>query len=239
MKIALIGYGRMGHEIEKIAAERGHSVIFHISSQSTKKTEDVHNVDVAIEFTRPDAAFNNITSLINKGIPVVSGTTGWNDKLAGIEALVKKQKGAFLHSSNFSIGVNIFFEINKKLALLMNQFPDYDVSVEETHHVKKLDAPSGTAVTLVTQILEALERKQTWKLMKDETPGTDNILAVKSYREGDVPGTHNVKYISSIDEIEIIHKAHNRIGFARGAVLAAEWLKDKKGFFTMRDFLKF
>lgn len=238
MKIALIGYGRMGHEIEKIAIERGHTIAFRISSGSIEKTEDVEDVDAAIEFTRPDSAFSNVKTLISKGIPVVSGTTGWNDKLPEIQKLVQKQNGTLLHSSNFSIGVNIFFEINKKLAGLMNQNADYDVSVEEIHHTKKLDKPSGTAVTIADQIINNIGRKNEWKL-SDDNISDKNILQIKSIREGDVPGTHSVKYSSSVDDVEIIHRAHNRIGFAKGAVLTAEWLKDKKGFFTMSDFLKF
>jgi 4-hydroxy-tetrahydrodipicolinate reductase len=239
MKIAIVGYGRMGREIEKIALERGHAIGWRISSGSVDKVDDVKNVDVAIEFTRPDAAFNNIKSLLLNGIPVISGTTGWNRQFHELKTIVEQANSTFLPSSNFSIGVNIFFEINKKLATIMNQFDDYDVSVDEIHHVKKLDAPSGTAVTIAEQIIENINRKYNWKLTEDNNTGSHHDLAVTSIRKGDVPGTHKVKYSSSIDDIEIIHQAHNRIGFAKGAVLAAEWIREKKGFLTMADFLKF
>ena len=237
MKIALVGYGRMGHEIEKIALERGHEISYRITDTSNEKVSDIRDTDVAIEFTQPDAAFTNVSSLIKKNIPVICGTTGWNDNLPQVKKIVSEHNGSFLHSSNFSIGVNIFFEINKKLAFIMNQFEEYNVSVEEIHHVKKLDAPSGTAVTIAEHILQNLTRKKSWKLSEDENQQKEVIL-VNSIREGDVPGTHSVKYHSEIDDIEIIHKAHNRKGFAKGAVLAAEWIKDKKGFFNMNDFLK-
>lgn len=228
----------MGHEIENVATERGHSISYRITSASKEKVTDVKNADVAIEFTRPDTAFSNNKILISKGIPVICGTTGWNQQLSELRAYVEQENGAFLHSSNFSIGVNIFFEINRKLAAIMNQFAEYDVSMEEIHHINKLDAPSGTAVTLAEQIIQSLKRKSHWELTGAAAPDKNDII-ITSKREGNVPGTHLVKYSSPIDDIELLHKAHNRVGFALGAVLAAEWIQDKKGFLTMSDFLNF
>lgn len=236
MNIALIGYGKMGHAIEHIALKRGHTVTLKITS-SNRADLNAHNmagVDVAIEFTNPEAAKTNVIDCLNTHVPVVCGSTGWNEGLPQVIEKVNTLNGAFLHASNFSIGVNIFFEVNKQLASLMNAYPDYNVSIEETHHTQKKDAPSGTAVTLATQILESIQRKSSWQL--GDTAASD-ILPVIAHRVDSVPGTHNVKYTSPIDDIELIHTAHNRDGFAMGAVLAAEFIKGRKGVFSMKDVL--
>jgi 4-hydroxy-tetrahydrodipicolinate reductase len=228
----------MGHEIENVATERGHSISYRITSASKENVADVKNADVAIEFTRPDTAFSNNKILISNGIPVICGTTGWNQHLSELSSYVEQVDGVLLYRSNFSIGVNIFFEVNRKLAEIMNQFAEYDVSMEEIHHIKKIDAPSGTAVTLAEQIIEKLKRKNQWELAGEAAPDKKSII-ITSKREGNVPGTHKLKYSSPIDDIVLLHKAHNRVGFALGALLAAEWIQDKKGFLTMSDFLNF
>lgn len=235
MNIALIGYGKMGKEIEQIALQRGHSITLKITEENQEALtgEELKNAGVAIEFTRPDAAFEHVTACFNAGIPVVCGTTGWNDQQEEATKICREKKGAFLLSSNFSIGVNLFFELNKKLAELMNTHPEYETDVEEIHHLEKKDAPSGTAITIAEQIIDQLDRKKTWKL--DGVEPTE--LGIKALRIDGVPGTHRVRYNSSIDDLELIHTAHNRKGFALGAVLAAEFLFQKKGVFSMADVL--
>ena len=236
MNIALIGYGKMGHAIETIAIERGHTVGLKVTSSNREQLakEYMQDIDVAIEFTNPEGARQNVLDGLAAGVPVVCGSTGWNEELPEVKAHVLATNGAFLHASNFSIGVNIFFEINKQLAGLMNSQPGYDITIEETHHTQKKDAPSGTAITLATQVLDNVERKKTWSLNFMNNP---DILPIVAHRVDSVPGTHSVKYSSAIDDIEIIHTAHNRDGFALGAVLAAEFLAGKTGVFSMHDVL--
>lgn len=236
MRIALVGYGKMGHTIEQIAIQRGHEIVLKISSSNRQElnAENLKRADVAIEFTNPAAAQENVLSCLKAGIPVVCGTTGWNDGLARAKMAAVDNATAFLQASNFSIGVNIFFEMNKFLASMMNDQPDYDILLEETHHTQKKDAPSGTAITLAEQIIENVGRKQHWVKDHTDDPGSFPIIA---HRTEDVPGTHSVRYTSPIDDIEIIHTAHNREGFAKGAVLAAEFVAGKQGVFTMKDVL--
>ncbi len=236
MRIALIGYGKMGKMIEEIALERGHEIVLkiHIDNQEEFTQESVSKADVAIEFTGPDSAYDNVKKCLASGVPTVSGSTGWNTKLPLIKEYCQQIHGSFLHTSNFSVGVNIFFEVNKLLAKLMNAQPDYDVSLKEIHHTAKLDSPSGTAVTLAEQIMSNLTRKKLWVNREEEKK---EELSIISERVDPAPGTHFVKYSSEIDDIEIIHTAHNRKGFALGAVLAAEFIAYKKGVFTMQEVL--
>ncbi len=230
MKIALLGYGKMGKIIEKLALEKGHSVVFKSSSNSSEG--DFETAEVAIEFSSPEAAVDNITKALEAGVPVVSGTTGWLQKYDEMVNLCEKRNGSFITASNFSVGVNLFFSINEYAAKLMAPWKEYDVSIEEIHHTEKKDAPSGTAITIAEGILKYSE-KQDWKLdVSDE-----NTLKITAKREEDVKGTHIVSYNSSIDTISLEHVAHSREGFAKGAILAAEFLKDKKGIFTMKDVL--
>jgi 4-hydroxy-tetrahydrodipicolinate reductase len=236
MKIALLGYGKMGKEIEQIALNRGHEIVLKVTSSNAMfSLEDLRKADVAIEFSRPESVVNNIRSCFNAGIPVVVGTTGWYQHFTEITRVCENEKQALLYATNFSVGVNIFFELNKRLAEMMNRHMHYEVLVEETHHTQKLDAPSGTAITIAEGILEKIERKDQWV---NENSIVDNHLNIISHRVENVPGTHVVKYHSDIDDIEIKHTAHNRKGFATGAVIAAEWLIGKKGMFTMRDVLQ-
>lgn len=230
MKIALLGYGRMGKEIEKIALQRGHTIVIKSNSNSTY---NITEVDVAIDFSVPTSAVNNIYNCINNQVPVLSGTTGWLEKYNEIVDLCNQKNGTFLYASNFSIGVNIFFELNNQLAKMMNTLSDYKVSLEEIHHTQKLDAPSGTAITLAEGIIKN-SSKSTWKL---DGESSSEIVPITSKRIGDVSGTHVANYTSEVDTIEIKHTAHNRKGFALGAVVAAEWILDKKGVFTMKDVL--
>ncbi|RPD51571.1 4-hydroxy-tetrahydrodipicolinate reductase [Paracnuella aquatica] len=236
MRIALIGYGKMGQMIESIALERGHEIVLKISIDNTADftKEAVQRADVAIEFTTPHSAFANVTQCLQWGVPVVSGSTGWNDRLDEAKQMCVENGGAFLHASNFSIGVNIFFEVNKLLARLMATHPEYEASLKEIHHTAKLDAPSGTAVTLAEQVLQALPHKKGWT---NEPAQNGAELSIISERVDPAPGTHHVKYTSEIDDIEIIHTAHSRKGFALGAVLAAEFVAGKKGVFSMSDVL--
>ncbi len=230
MKFALLGYGRMGKAIEEIALQRGHQIVCKVDKdQNDGKLEEA---DVAINFSIPDAAVENISRALNQSIPVVCGTTGWLNTYEEVTQIAQENESAFLYSSNFSVGVNLFFKLNKILAQLMGQHKDYKVSMEETHHIHKLDAPSGTAITLAEGIIENSKITQ-WKLEEDGT----NTLSIQSLREGDVRGTHIIKYESSIDKISIEHKAYNRKGFALGAVIAAEWIADKKGIFKMENVL--
>eukprot|EP01090_Pellita_catalonica_P020160 TRINITY_DN7078_c0_g1_i1.p1 TRINITY_DN7078_c0_g1~~TRINITY_DN7078_c0_g1_i1.p1 ORF type:complete len:234 (+),score=51.51 TRINITY_DN7078_c0_g1_i1:396-1097(+) len=230
MKIALLGYGRMGKEIEKIALQRGHQIVIKTSG---KEVYDITKADVAIDFSIPSSAYDNISNCINNNTPVISGTTGWLDKYNDIVDLCNEKNGAFIYASNFSLGVNVFFELNKQLAKMMNTLEQYNVSIEEIHHTKKLDAPSGTAITLAEGVIENTKQKA-WEL--DEKTSEENI-PIKAIRTPNVPGTHTVTYNSEIDTIDIKHTAHNRQGFALGAVIAAEWLNNKTGVFTMRDVL--
>lgn len=230
MNIALLGYGRMGKAIEGIALDRGHHIVLKISSH--QDTIDFSDVDVAIDFSLPDSAVHNISLSLNANVPVISGTTGWLEHYDTITELCKQTDGTFLYASNFSLGVNIFFEVNKTLAKLIGKFPDYTASMEEIHHTQKLDAPSGTAITLAEAIINE-SNYSNWTL---DDPESEEIK-ITAKRIEKVPGTHQINYHSEVDSIEIKHTAHNRQGFALGAVIAAEYIKDKKGIFTMKDVL--
>jgi 4-hydroxy-tetrahydrodipicolinate reductase len=230
MKLALLGYGRMGKEIEKIALERGHEIVIKTNGD---QEFDITKADVAIDFSIPSSAFSNISTCIENKIPVVSGTTGWLEKYNDAVALCNQQKGAFIYASNFSLGVNIFFALNEKLAEMMNSQNQYELDIEEIHHTKKLDAPSGTAITLAEGIIQN-SIKKTWDL---DGKKTEENIPITAIRTPDVPGTHTVNYTSEVDSIEIKHTAHNRKGFALGAVVAAEWLQNKEGVYSMRDVL--
>ena len=236
LKIALIGYGKMGKTIEAIAVERGHSVDLKIDIDNTASftKENLQQCDVAIEFTGPQSAKKNILKCLDAGTPIISGSTGWLESLDEVKNYCIEKNGSFLYASNFSVGVNIFFELNKKLAALMKRHTDYEISMEEIHHTQKKDAPSGTAITLAEQILLEIPRKKKWVNDESESP---EELSIISKREDPAPGTHSIKYSSAVDDIEIIHTAHNRLGFAMGAVLAAEYIYNKKGIFTMKDIL--
>ncbi|MDP2089904.1 MAG: 4-hydroxy-tetrahydrodipicolinate reductase [Flavobacteriaceae bacterium] len=230
MRIALLGYGKMGKVIEKIALERGHEIVLRVDSSTTDF--DITKVDVAIEFSAPSKAVENIKLCLNNQIPIVSGTTGWLEHYKEMKDLCLQKKSAFIYASNFSLGVNLFFELNTQLAKMMDKFKQYNVSLEEIHHTQKLDAPSGTAITLAEQIIQNSDKTE-WSL----NPTNENQLLINAIRIENVPGTHSVFYKSDIDEIEIKHTAHSREGFAFGAVIAAEWLLSKKGVFTMKDVL--
>lgn len=236
MRIALIGYGKMGKAIEEIALQKGHEVIIKIDQPNLHDftKEEMSKADVAIEFTSPYTAYNNVKACIEFGVPVVCGSTGWTERLEEMKKICAAKNGSFIYSSNYSIGVNIFFEVNKKLAALMAPHKEYEVILEETHHTQKKDAPSGTAITLAEHILEQVKRKKQWVNELSDHP---EDLEIISQRIDPAPGIHSIKYSSVIDNIEIIHTAHNRQGFAAGAVIAAEFLKDKKGFFTMKEVL--
>jgi len=230
MRIALLGYGRMGKIIERIAIERGHSISLKVDSKTS--TLDFSSTDVAIDFSLPSTAVSNIKSAINANIPIISGTTGWLDNYNNIVDYCNEKKGAFLYASNFSLGVNIFFEVNRVLASLITKYPDYKLNIEEIHHTKKLDAPSGTAISIANDIISESDYKN-WTMDNPK----DNEIKIEAKRIVDVPGTHSVDYSSKVDTIEIKHTAHNREGFALGAVIAAEWISDKKGVFSMKDVL--
>lgn len=236
MKIALIGYGKMGKAIEKIAVAKGHEIVLKINIDNVEDftEEAIKKADVAIEFTGPETAAENISKCINAGVAVVSGSTGWLAQWDSVAKLIEEKNGAFLYSSNYSIGVNLFFELNKYLAALMEPYNTYNVSLEEIHHTQKKDAPSGTAITLAEQILQSIKSKKHWV---NQPSDNKEDLVILSERIDPAPGTHKIMYHSSIDDIEIIHTAHNREGFAGGAVLAAEFLHDKSGIFTMKDVL--
>ena len=236
MKIALIGYGKMGKAIESIALSKGHEIVLKIDIQNNQDFTEaaLQKADVAIEFTGPHSAFENVKKCIAWGVPVESGSTGWLDQWAEIKDLCAEKNGTLIYSSNYSIGVNLFFELNKQLAQLMESYNSYDVSMTEVHHTEKKDAPSGTAISLAEQILTNLGRKNKWV---NTASGNSNELVIQSERIDPAPGTHMVKYSSEVDDIEIIHTAHTRIGFASGAVLAAEFAFEKKGIFTMKDVL--
>lgn len=231
MKLAILGHGKMGRTIERLALEKGHTIVFKSSSSSSEG--NIEKADVAIEFSTPEAAQNNLESCFQLGIPVVSGTTGWLEHYDEIIKLCEDSNGSFIYASNFSIGVNLFFDLNEKLAKMMRPWKDYNVSVSEIHHSQKKDAPSGTAISIAEGILKHSEKKE-WRL-----DGTKEIeISISSERIDDVKGTHVVSYASEIDTISIKHEAHNRNGFAIGAILAAEWLQTKKGIFTMKDVLE-
>lgn len=229
MKIALLGYGKMGKMIEAIATKRGHEIVSRINKGDAP---DLNGADVAIDFSIPEAAYSNITHCFNQGVPVVSGTTGWLEKYDEALEICNTKKGAFIYASNFSLGVNIFFELNQFLSKMMSNLDTYGVSMEEIHHIHKLDAPSGTAISLAEDII-ADTGYDGWSLDKSE-PGKITIAAK---REDEVPGTHSISWESPVDRIDITHTAHNREGFAMGAVIAAEWLKDKTGVYSMKDVL--
>lgn len=231
MKIALLGYGKMGQVIERIALERGHEIVLKKDEFNTY--EGLSTADVAIDFSVPTAAVDNISNCFHANVPVVSGTTGWLDRYDEMEALCNEKQGGFISSSNFSLGVNIFFELNEYLAKIMAQFDAYKVSMEEIHHTQKLDAPSGTAISLAKGVIEN-SAYANWTL--DNNP-KEKEIHIEAKRIGDVPGTHTVTYDSTVDSIELKHTAHNREGFALGAVIAAEWLAGKKGIYTMKDVL--
>lgn len=230
MKIALLGYGKMGKAIEKIALERGHEIVLKKSTNDSFK--GLQKADVAIDFSAPDSAVHHISECLNQGIPIVSGTTGWLENYQQMVNLCQKKQGSFIYGSNFSLGVNLFFLLNEKLAEMMKAFPEYKVEMEEVHHTQKLDAPSGTAISLANQIIQKTDYTS-WQLGKAQ----NQVIGIEAKRIENVPGTHSVYYKSSIDEIEIKHTAHSREGFALGAVMASEWIIGKKGIFSMKDVL--
>ena len=236
MKIALIGYGKMGKAIEEIALSKGHEIVLKIDANNTSDfiKENIQKADVAIEFTGPHTAFENISKCIQWAVPVVCGSTGWLDHFEKAKKLCEEEKGCLLYASNFSIGVNLFFEINKQVAALMEPYENYDVSMTETHHTEKKDAPSGTAISLAEQILAQIGRKKKWI---NEASRETSDLIIRSERIDPAPGTHTISYDSAIDSIEITHTAHTRKGFASGALLAAEFANQKIGIFTMKDVL--
>jgi 4-hydroxy-tetrahydrodipicolinate reductase len=244
MKIALIGYGKMGKMIESIALDRNHEIVLVIDQNNTQDLtiENIKKADVAIEFSTPSSVLDNINIAIDAQVPIVVGTTGWYGHLQEIKNNCDENNATVMYGSNFSVGVNIFFQINQQVAKMMNNFSaEYDVAVEEIHHVHKLDSPSGTAITIAEDILSEFKQKTEWVDVKAEDPVTNHPpqhLIVSSYREGEVPGTHSVIYDSDVDRIALKHEAHGRQGFALGAVLAAEWLKDKSGFFSVKEMYK-
>lgn len=234
MKIALLGYGKMGKAIEKIAIDRGHTIVLKIGSKNMDELtpENLKNADVAIDFSMPHTAFRFISQALESKVPTVSGTTAWLDQLPEIEDLTKKEDGGFIYASNFSLGVNLFFEMNRRVAEIMNPQESFEVAMKEIHHVHKVDKPSGTAITLAEGIFESGSKLSNWTLDNQE-----NMLQIDVERTGEVPGTHIIEYSSDYDKITIEHEAINRNGFALGAVVAAEWLVGKKGVFSMNDVL--
>ncbi len=238
MRILILGYGKMGKAIEEIAEDRGHTIAHKININNTQalKFIDSSEIDVAIEFSQPDAAFDNISYCLTNNIPVVSGTTGWLDRKSEAEALCKKNNGALFYASNFSPGVNLFFKLNELLAQMMEQQQGYKSELTEIHHTEKLDSPSGTAITLAEGLINNISEKTTWA---NEPANEDSVVSIISKREPNVPGTHIIKYFGDVDEIEIKHTAKSRTGFALGAVLVAEWILNKKGVLSMKEFMKF
>lgn len=232
MKIALLGYGKMGKVIERIALERGHEIVLRKSSSDSYS--GLENADVAIDFSVPSSAVANISECLNNEIPIVSGTTGWLEEYSNMVALCEQKNGSFIYGSNFSLGVNLFFELNDYLAKMMSKFKNYSASMEEIHHTQKLDAPSGTAISLAKGIIENTNYTN-WTL--DANP-KENEISIEALRIENVPGTHSIFYNSEVDTIEIKHTAHSRDGFALGSIIAAEWLVEKKGVFTMKDVLE-
>ncbi|WP_299291505.1 4-hydroxy-tetrahydrodipicolinate reductase [uncultured Mucilaginibacter sp.] len=248
MKIALLGYGKMGKMIEQVALERKHEIVLKIDHHNLQEltVENLQKAEVAIEFSTPHTVLNNVALCFEANIPVVVGATGWYENLQEVKSECLQRNASLVYASNFSVGVNIFFHINKMLAKVMSRFPDYEVQVEEIHHTQKLDAPSGTAITIAEGIIENMPVKEAWAnvvsgQVDDASPVTitPNQLLIESHRIENVPGTHTVVYDSEVDTIEFKHTAHNRSGFALGAVLAAEWIKDRKGFFTAADLFNF
>jgi 4-hydroxy-tetrahydrodipicolinate reductase len=248
MKIALFGYGKMGKIIEKIATDRRHEIVLKIDKDNLHEAtpENLQQADVAIEFSTPATVLSNIDLCFEAGVPVIVGTTGWYEQLPEVKQKCIDTNSTLLYGSNYSVGVNVFFHVNRLLAKIMNNYPYYDVQVEEIHHTQKLDSPSGTAITIAEGIIDGLEAKQNWKnvLVDDSAPVTDDLLQnnellIESLRIENVPGTHTVMYDSEVDSIEFKHTAHNRNGFALGAVLAAEWVQDKKGFYQVTDMFNF
>ena len=246
MRIALLGYGKMGHAIEQVALQHGHEVVLkiHIDNTADLTSEALSKADVAIEFTQPEAAYANVLKCFEVNVPIVSGTTGWNQKMDEVKKLCKEKQQAFFYSSNYSIGVNVFFEINRRLSEIMDKFDQYEqVWVTETHHTEKKDTPSGTAITLADDIIRNIKRLKEWRNYHSEHHMTDaeehdhSILPINSLRIADVAGLHEINYESEEDYIHIIHQAKNRMGFARGAVMAAEFLKGKKGVYGMKELL--
>ncbi|WP_107040089.1 4-hydroxy-tetrahydrodipicolinate reductase [Brumimicrobium mesophilum] len=239
MKVVLVGYGKMGKEIEKILISRGHEVIGKATDAAPLNQEMVSSADVAIDFSTPDSVLDNIEFLLNNKIPAIVGTTGWNSSYDKVKASLKEKDGALVHASNFSIGVNLFFKLNEQLAKLMHQYTDYSPSITEIHHTEKIDAPSGTAITLADDLIKNYKELTDWYCtLSEKNSQEDNNLEIKALREHDVKGTHIIEYKSAIDTISIQHEAHNRTGFALGAVIAAEWIQNKKGIFTMKDVLQ-
>jgi 4-hydroxy-tetrahydrodipicolinate reductase len=245
MKLALLGYGKMGHIIEQIAIDRGHQIVLRIDALNPEDLtpENLQKADVAIDFSTPASVLKNIEACFEASVPVVVGTTGWYDHLPVVESKCRAGNKSMLYASNFSVGVNVFFHINKTLARIMNRYPQYEVQVEEIHHTEKLDSPSGTAITIADGIVGQLDRKSEWI---NELVGNDRDvvarpeqLLIESHRIEEVPGTHTVIYSSEVDEIELKHTANNRTGFALGSVLAAEWLKDRHGFYSVTDMFDF
>jgi 4-hydroxy-tetrahydrodipicolinate reductase len=237
MKIALIGYGKMGKIIEAMAVQRGHEIVYRATSkdQDWKNNGVAQHWDCAIEFTNPEAVVENLQSLIKQGVPTVCGSTGWNQKIAQIQTLVEEHSGTFITASNFSVGVNLFFAANRKLAQLMNQHTEYQVSIQEIHHTEKKDAPSGTAITTAEGVLAEIERLTHWELLSENH--NIHVLPIEALRLPHVPGTHAVSYNSPIDRIVLSHEAHSREGFALGAILSAEYIHGKKGIFTIEEVL--
>lgn len=238
MKIALIGYGKMGKAIEKLALAKGHQITAIVDSQNSIENTNFDDVDVAIEFTRPELAVKHMNFCLEIGLPIIVGTTAWQNELKIITENVSKYNGALVHASNFSIGVNLFFEMNKKLAKIMEAHPAYKLEMTEIHHTQKLDKPSGTAVTLAEEIIKQNTNYKHWRLAESNELENEKEFFIHALREENVPGTHLVNYSSPIDSIQIQHIAHTRDGFALGAILAAEWIKNKKGIFTMKDVLQ-
>ncbi|MFN7115315.1 MAG: 4-hydroxy-tetrahydrodipicolinate reductase [Saprospiraceae bacterium] len=238
MKIALIGYGKMGKTIERLALVKGHEIVLIIDKDNPQDftAENLSKADVAIEFSQPESAFTNAKTCLEAGVPVIVGTTGWLDKLLEIKAICEQSGSAMIQATNYSIGVNLFFALNRYLAKMMNAQPQYDIQIEEIHHTQKLDAPSGTAISLANGILSEVARKTKWVNYDTDVL---NELSIISKRIDPAPGTHEVTYHSEIDTIKISHEAHSREGFALGALTAAEWIVGKKGFFTMQDVLGF
>ncbi len=236
MKLLLLGYGKMGKTIAGIAENRGHQIVgkINIDNREELKSLSGNDVDAAIEFSQPDAAVDNILYCLQNGIPVLSGTTGWLDQLPKVAKECDEKKGTFFYASNFSIGVNLFFRFNRMLAKIMSDYPEYNVTMEEIHHTEKKDAPSGTAITLAEGIIDNMPLKDTWVNQDSDAP---QEIGIRSLREDKVPGTHTITYRSAIDDIEIMHKAHTREGFAKGAVMVAEWIQGKKGMLGMEDFM--
>ncbi|NEU09825.1 4-hydroxy-tetrahydrodipicolinate reductase [Flavihumibacter sp. R14] len=245
MKLALLGYGKMGHIIEQIAIDRGHQIVLRIDALNPEDLtpENLQKADVAIDFSTPASVMKNIEACFEASVPVVVGTTGWYDQLPEVERKCRVGNKSMLYASNFSVGVNVFFHINKALARIMNRYPQYEVQVEEIHHTQKLDSPSGTAITIAEGIVGQLDRKSEWinELVGDDRDivARPEQLLIESHRIEEVPGTHTVIYSSEVDEIEIKHTANNRTGFALGAVIAAEWLKDRQGFYSVTDMFDF